>query len=482
MNNIFLTDIGSIFLTAVLIGSIIIILESFQFPLLQVPELFKDDSNLTSDVPVEEVESNFSSMYVEAPLVHEDKNLPSKKVGVPAVREVKDNLPSKIPEVKGSISSKIAKVQGLHKVKGNLASKASTLATKAASKARAKLTTKPPPKKFQCSVKNVSEAPQPNNSNCQLHAKNLTIHMDSFQWLEENWFIGPYTEYLKASEHCPPLPGGGVCRYNTDDGCADGIMFYSSHSDLNFKKQHPQQIVISFRTDPLANPTGRFPPNFVEDVKVSFDRASNVPRLYVCENDRALQLYNMGQPQTPSGKKGIVGMISNCKPKWRNAYIKELMKHIPIDQVGGCYHNSKVRLDRFISKWDDVKVEFLKKSNYKYILAFENNMEPEYVTEKVFHGLLTGLVPIYYGDRSVFDYIPGNHTIIYAPDYKPKQLAEYIIQINKDDKLYAKFFEDWDLDKISGLHERYCSEHFMCKICRKVLEVKYHQEGCDSDG
>jgi len=317
-------------------------------------------------------------------------------------------------------------------------------------------------------------------SRCQLHQRDITIYMDSFAWLTKHWMGELYEEYKEASQKCPPLPGGGVCTYVLDDKLADGILFYCAHSDLNYVKQYPQQVTVSLTEEQEGGPYVRFPSNFHHDVKVSYVRSSNIPIPFICERERALQLYEMGQPKVPKGRKKIVGMISNCGSKWRNDYIEELMKHIEVDQLGGCYSktHSNISTTRKNSDWEAKKLEFLRNSHYKYILAFENNVAPDYVTEKVFHGLLIGLIPIYYGDRAVFDYIPGNHSIIFAPDYTPQQLADYIKQIDNNDELYAKFFNNWDLKKMSALHDLYCYEHFTCRACRKTLEVKYHQEGC----
>jgi len=71
----------------------------------------------------------------------------------------------------------------------------------------------------------------------------------------------------------------------------------------------------------------------------------------------------MGQPQTPSGKKGIVGIIFNCeirKLEEISSYIAELMNHIVVEQVGKCFHNSQFQMARFHSNWDVAKLYFLK--------------------------------------------------------------------------------------------------------------------------
>ena len=326
-----------------------------------------------------------------------------------------------------------------------------------------------------CPVKPLHKVSQPNSHRCQLHLRNLTIHIDSFWYLNKNAYIDLFMEWKNISEKCPPLPGGGVCKYVVDDKCADGI-FFSVNSEVNFKKQHPDQIVISFTLE--AHPEKHRP--HVSDIKVNYERSSDIPVPYICERPRALWIYNMGQPEIPKGRQKIVGVISNCVPKLRSRYIAELMEHIAIDQIGKCFGNTNSDFfsTRMHGNWEELKLEFLRKSHYRYILAFENQILSDYVTEKVFHGLLTGVIPIYYGDRSVFDYIPGNHTIIYAPDYTPKQLAEYINKIDNDEELYASFFKNWDLKKMLSIHELYCHDHFMCRVCRKALEVRYHQEGC----
>jgi len=331
-----------------------------------------------------------------------------------------------------------------------------------------------------CKVNPLRKVSGPDSFSCQLHYKSLTIYMDSFEWLDNVWMSGLYTTYKKVSEACPRLPGGGTCTYVTDDKCADGILFYGAHSDLNFIKQHLNQIVISFTMEPEGGPDVLFPTNYQHDIKVSYLRRSNIPIPFICERDRALKLANMGQPLLPNDRRKVVGMISNCKVQWRNEYITELMKYIEIDQLGACYHKRSVRFSktRKLPNWEDKKLEFLEKSKYKYILAFENIIETDYVTEKVYHGLMTRIIPIYYGDRAVFNFIPGNHTIIFAPDYTPKQLADYINRIENDEELYSSFFKKWDLEKMSDLHKKYCYDHFMCRICKKALEIRYHQEGC----
>ena len=52
-------------------------------------------------------------------------------------------------------------------------------------------------------------------------------------------------------------------------------------------------------------------------------------------------------------------------------------------------------------------------TNYKFSLAFENNRFPGYITEKMFHPMMAGSIPIYYGAPNIRDHIPDNCFIAY---------------------------------------------------------------------
>ena len=48
---------------------------------------------------------------------------------------------------------------------------------------------------------------------------------------------------------------------------------------------------------------------------------------------------------------------------------------------------------------------------YPFYLAFENSDETDYVSEKVFHALEAGVLPVYAGAPNVADFVPPNSVI-----------------------------------------------------------------------
>ncbi len=80
-------------------------------------------------------------------------------------------------------------------------------------------------------------------------------------------------------------------------------------------------------------------------------------------------------------------------------------------------------------------------SKYRFTLAFENSICPDYVTEKFFDPLIAGSVPVYLGAPNVAEFAPDRSCYIDASDFSgPADLADYLAVLATDDREYAKFF------------------------------------------
>ena len=308
------------------------------------------------------------------------------------------------------------------------------------------------------------------------YSDDVTVYMDAFQRLVDGFFGPEYRDFLLKSAECP-LPGGGRCLFNHDDKCSDAIFYYGGVTDLKFRRLFHDQIVIVFTMEAESGPSCHFPSPDHYDIKISYKRDSTVPKPFLCVDNAVIRLVEMGQPEVPVGRKQLVAsFIANCI-EWRVNYLKEVMEYVHIDQWGKCMRNTpgdfwKTRQGSF----EKSKLDLLEKNPYKFLIAFENIVDADYITEKIYHGYLSRSIPIFYGDKAVFDMVPNNSSFIYANDYSPKELAELIQRIDSDDTLYAQYFTNWDLSKMRALHEKYCSEHFICGTCKKVWEKLYKRK------
>jgi hypothetical protein len=63
---------------------------------------------------------------------------------------------------------------------------------------------------------------------------------------------------------------------------------------------------------------------------------------------------------------------------------------------------------------------------YKFVIAFEDAIEPDYVTDKFFDPLLADSVPVYLGAPNIEEFAPGNNCFVDVHKFKnPQSLAQF---------------------------------------------------------
>jgi hypothetical protein len=161
--------------------------------------------------------------------------------------------------------------------------------------------------------------------------------------------------------------------------------------------------------------------------------------------------------------------ISNCKSEVRNAYVTELSKYIKIDHYGGCYNTGLKGRD-----YDKVTQQ----SKYKFVLAFENTIQTDYLSEKYYEALKADSVMIYFGAPNMHEHSPIQGKIgINALDYTPEELANYLQMLNENDEKYLDFLR-WRSKEMNHSFYQATRNDFLIKgkdswICR--LCQNFHQ-------
>lgn len=184
----------------------------------------------------------------------------------------------------------------------------------------------------------------------------------------------------------------------------------------------------------------------------------------------------------------LVYVQSDCDPPSdRDTYVKELMAHIEVDSYGACLHNRDLpeHLKNPASMDSDNFYKIL--AQYKFMLAFENAVCEDYITEKLWRPLKLGVVPVYYGSPSIADWLPSNKSAILVTGFAhPKALAQYIKALDTDNKEYEAYLE-WKLNGdisserlLTAIKERTWGvqdimkdnyiDAFECMVCTKVWE------------
>ncbi|EDV97737.1 glycoprotein 3-alpha-L-fucosyltransferase A [Drosophila grimshawi] len=153
--------------------------------------------------------------------------------------------------------------------------------------------------------------------------------------------------------------------------------------------------------------------------------------------------------------KKVAWFVSNCGARnGRLQYAHELQKHIEVDIYGGCgnYKCPRSTADRCFDILDN---------DYKFYLAFENSNCRDYITEKFFvNALNRKVLPIVMGARPEdYEVSAPRRSYIHVDEFaSPKELAEYLHILDKDDELYNSYF------KWKGTGE-FINTYFWCRVC-----------------
>jgi hypothetical protein len=145
----------------------------------------------------------------------------------------------------------------------------------------------------------------------------------------------------------------------------------------------------------------------------------------------------------------------------RNDFAGELMTHMDIHSYGKFLNNRQIDTE---DRGGETKHQVI--SAYKFCLAFENSIAPDYVTEKFFDPLRAGTVPVYRGAPNIDDFAPGDHAFIDASKFAgPRQLAAYLSQLDRDDAAYRAYFR-WRDTGFSAKFRKLLSNHPGQPFCR----------------
>ena len=107
---------------------------------------------------------------------------------------------------------------------------------------------------------------------------------------------------------------------------------------------------------------------------------------------------------------------------------------VEVDALGRCSSNNDENYvpRRFSQRWhDDAIAQY---APYKFVVAFENDDAPGYVTEKLGLAFLAGAVPVYWGPST--DHIFNGDAYIRC--HELEECARRVKQLDGDDEAYHK--------------------------------------------
>lgn len=194
-------------------------------------------------------------------------------------------------------------------------------------------------------------------------------------------------------------------------------------------KQYPSTLKILY--------TAEFTPKHVNDsqLSLSFFKDTNTNfRLPNYERIFGFNTYKLlSKPNPPKifekKKKFCVFIISNPNCEFRNSFFRKLSKYKKVDSCGKVLNNVNFSIPN-----RDTKEYYDFLSEYKFMICFENQSQPNYLTEKLYNAMRGHVIPIYWGDPLVHNTFNKNSFINVTKNNMDASIDRIIELDNNNDK------------------------------------------------
>jgi alpha-1,3-fucosyltransferase 10 len=172
------------------------------------------------------------------------------------------------------------------------------------------------------------------------------------------------------------------------------------------------------------------------DIRMTYERDADVWMPYLPDRVEIDALRERELPVKSEAAPLVLFQSAPIDRCGRYPFAAELMRHVRTDSYGRQLNNRTMAGPDLGSTSKLATIQ-----RYKFTLALENSIAPDYVTEKFFDPLLAGSVPVYRGAPNVAELAPGPKSYIDAADFRgPKELADYLCHLDQNAAAYGEFF------------------------------------------
>ncbi|KAL4649053.1 alpha-(1,3)-fucosyltransferase 9-like [Arapaima gigas] len=255
-------------------------------------------------------------------------------------------------------------------------------------------------------------------------------HITLLIWM---WPFG--FQYNIATDICKTLYGIDGCVLTDNRSLydrADGVIFHHRDirgdlSNMPTSPRPPFQKWVWMNMESPSN-SGKIPAlnnlinltvNYRQDATVFVPYGSLIPS----QDDNFV---------LPNKSKLVCWVVSNWNSNFaRVKYYNELKNHIDIYTVGRAFQKP-IGHDALLSLI----------ASCKFYLSFENSVHKDYITEKLYNPLTVGTVPIVLGPprQNYENFVPGDAIIHVKDFFSPKDLADFLLLLDKNDDMYRRYF------------------------------------------
>ncbi len=307
----------------------------------------------------------------------------------------------------------------------------------------------------------------------------LCVPVVRLLFLPSGWINAPDSGYTRQDCDVP-------CMYSKDTHSttavkqADAVVVY-----LPTYPGHPSKLLHKYRLDTnnvftvgMTMESVRTHPHQFDhithyNVEMSYRMSSDVPNPYFTFARGKQNLLEATHSHWASREKAVLFVARNCQStSHREDLLRALQAHVRVDSVSDCLHNKDWPSD--IPRTD--KRGLLRR--YVALLAAENSVEDDYVTEKVYAGLIAGAVPIYYGAQNIDQFVPSNSIIKVPYPFNNATILEVAGKIqdllnnesNYNRLTSFKRLNNYDNNFLKTFN--FTRIDVKCRLCHKIMSLK----------
>lgn len=193
------------------------------------------------------------------------------------------------------------------------------------------------------------------------------------------------------------------------------------------------------------------------------------------------------------GLAPVAYVQSGCDtPSMRDQWVQQLMELVKVDSYGACLHNKDLPPELQGSERMGERGYLQLLAKYKFVIAIENAVCEDYVTEKLWRTLQVGAVPIYLGAPNIEEYLPHPKAAVLVRDYDSvEDVAQVVLGLHKDDAKYKEYLvhkqvynrgqlvpnpllgdmleaREWGVSHHQQAEKGNFVKHFQCLVCQRV--------------
>ena len=289
------------------------------------------------------------------------------------------------------------------------------------------------------------------NSSEAIDSKTLRILFWTRWGISVDWWFLPTTSIVNC--------GGLKCQYTHDKTLAhisDALLFFvhprvyakrATVKSVHPTSRNPKQYWIGHFQGPPADSDfdGLNQLNNLYNLSASFHHKADVRTPYgYCHESSTTETIKSNYA---SDKTGLVSwFVSHCVTEnGRQEFVIQLKKYITVDVYGGCKELGSLGKQcetNYANKRNCEDARDIMNS-HKFYLAFESTNCVDYITEKLYKILqphMTTVPIIMSGVDHLQELLPPKSYIDVNDFSSAKELAEYLLHLDRNDHLYNEYF------------------------------------------